>query len=121
MTREEIAAIEAYCDDNKISRKNRLAELGISEWQFYSSKRHYAPSRDGVNVGGFLQLEPGGAFLPDPIRPARSRSARQKESERGTVPVSIELKTPNGTVMRISGELTGNELHEVIKAASSHV
>ena len=68
MTREEIAAIEAYCDDNKISRKNRLAELGISEWQFYSSKRHYAPSRDGVNVGGFLQLEPGGAFLPDPCK-----------------------------------------------------
>lgn len=121
MTREEIAAIESYCNDNKISRKNRLAELGVSEWCFYSSKRRYAPSREGASVGEFLQLEPGGAFLPDPIRPARSRSARQKVAESGVVPVSIDLKIPNGTVMRISGEFTGNELREIIKAASFHV
>ncbi len=91
MTKEEVAGIVAYCTENNISQKQRLAELGISEWQFYSSKRKYAPKRGGDNAGEFLQLVPGGAFLPDPIKPARSRSVRQKEADRGAVSVSVEL------------------------------
>lgn len=121
MTKEEVAGIVAYCTENNISQKQRLAELGISEWQFYSSKRKYAPKRGGDNAGKFLQLAPGGAFLPDPIKPARSRSVRQKEADRGAVSVSVELRTPGGTVMRISGDLTGRELRDIIEASSSHV
>ncbi len=67
MTKEEVAGIVAYCSENKVSQKRRLAELGISEWQFYSSKRRYAPNQEGENAGEFLQLVPGGSFLPDPI------------------------------------------------------
>ena len=43
MTKEEVAQLIAYCDENKISYKQRLAELGINPWNFYDAKRKYAP------------------------------------------------------------------------------
>ena len=38
MTKEEVAQVIAYCDENKISYKQRLSELGISPWSFYDAK-----------------------------------------------------------------------------------
>ena len=121
MTKEEIAEVVTYCDENKISYKQRLSELGISEWSFYSAKRKYAPKQDGDSAGDFLQLVPGGTFLPNPIKPARSKSGKQKDAERNVVSVCIELRTPTGTMMRISGDLTGHELKDIIIASSTHV
>ena len=121
MTKEEVAQVIAYCDENKISYKQRLAELGINPWNFYDAKRKYAPKQEGESRGEFLQLVPGGSFLPNPIKPSRSRSSKQKVSAQGAVAVSIELKTPNGTMMRISGNLTGRELKDIIIASSTHV
>ena len=95
MTKEEVAQVIAYCDENKISYKQRLSELGISPWNFYDAKRKYAPKEEGENAGEFLQLIPGGTFLPNPIKPSRSRSSKQKESAQETFAVSIELRTPN--------------------------
>ena len=60
MTKEEVAQVIAYCDENKISYKQRLSELGISPWNFYDAKRKYAPKEEGENAGEFLQLIPGG-------------------------------------------------------------
>lgn len=52
MTKEEVAAIVSYCQENKVSFKQRLAELGIQEWTFYESKRKYAPKEVGEKAGG---------------------------------------------------------------------
>ena len=93
MTKEEVAQVIAYCDENKISYKQRLSELGISPWNFYDAKRKYAPKEEGDNAGEFLQLIPGGAFLPNSIKPSRSRSSKQKESAQEPVAVNIELST----------------------------
>lgn len=46
MTKEEVASVVAYCEEHKISYKQRLSELGISPWTFYDAKRKYAPSRE---------------------------------------------------------------------------
>lgn len=121
MTKEEVAQVVTYCEENKISYKQRLAELGINPWTFYDAKRKYAPKQEGDNAGEFLQLVPGEVFLPNPIKPARSRSSKQKGTEKGVIAISIELRTPTGTLMRISGDLTGRELRDVIIAASTHV
>ena len=110
MTKEEVAQVIAYCDENKISYKQYLAELGVNPWSFYDAKRKYAPKNDGENAGEFLQLVPEGPFLPNPIKPSRSRSSKQKDSAQGAFVVSIELRTPTGTMMRISGNLTRHEL-----------
>ena len=112
MTKEEVAAIVSYCQENKVSFKQRLAELGIQEWTFYESKRKYAPKEVG---------EKAGEFLPNPIRPSRSRSARQKAENSCVALVSIELRTATGTEMRISGNLTGRQIQEIIIASSAHV
>ena len=74
MTKEEVAQIITYCDENKISYKQRLSELGISAGSFYDAKRKYAPKQGDDTAGEFLQLVSGGSFLPNPIKPARSRS-----------------------------------------------
>ena len=100
MTKEEVAQVIAYCGENKISCKQRLSELGISPWNFYDAKRKYAPKEEGENAGEFLQLITGGSFLPNPIRPLRARSSKQKDSAQETVEVSIELRTPTGTMLR---------------------
>ena len=121
MTQEEVAAVVAYCDENKISYKQRLEELGINPWSFYDAKRKYAPRQEGENMGEFLQLVPGGSFLPNPIKPARSKSGKQRNAEKGVVAISIELRTPTGTLMRISGDLTGRELRDIILASSTRV
>lgn len=122
MTKEEVAQIVSYCEENHVSYKQRLSELDIPLWKFYDAKRRYAPKNEGDNAGEFLQLVPGESFLPNPIKPSRSRSARQKSSEQQQLSsVSIELRTPNGTMMRISGELTGRQLQEIIIASSAHV
>lgn len=121
MTKEEVAQVIAYCDENKISYRQRLSDLRIAPWTFYDAKRKYAPKEESDNVGEFLQLVPGGSFLPNPIKPSRSRSCKQKDSSQGVVAVSIELRTPTGTMMRISGNLTGRELKDIIIASSTHV
>ena len=100
MTKEEVAQVIAYCDENEISYEQRLSELGISPRNFYDAKRRYAPKDEGENAGEFLQLIPGGSFLPNPIRPSRSRSRKQKESAQETVAVNIELRTPTGIMLR---------------------
>ena len=121
MTKEEVAQVIAYCDESKISCKQRLSELGISPWNFHEAKRKYALKEEGGNAGEFLQLIPGGSFLPNPIKPSRSRSSKQKGSAQRAVAVSIELRTPTGTMMRIIGNMTGRELKEIIIASSTHV
>ena len=37
MTKEEVAQVIAYCDENKISYKQRLSELGVNPWSFYDA------------------------------------------------------------------------------------
>lgn len=121
MTKEEVAAIVLYCQENNVSFKQRLEELYIRPATFYDSKRKYAPTEVGENAGEFLQLVPGGDFLPNPIQPARSRSAKQKAEAVDSAPLNIELRTVTGTVMRISGSLTGRLIQEIILASSTHV
>ena len=120
MTREEVAQIVSYCDEHNISYKRRLEELGIQEWRFYDAKRKYAAKEEMGGTGEFLQLVSGGVFQTDTIKPLRTRSGKQAKGN-PALPVSIELRTPTGTMMRISGNLTGRELSDIIIASSAHV
>lgn len=42
MTKEEVASIVKYCNDNGVSYKTKLSELGVPEWKFFEGKRRYA-------------------------------------------------------------------------------
>lgn len=39
LSKEQVLEIMAYCDDHGVQRKVRLRELGITEWNFYKSRR----------------------------------------------------------------------------------
>jgi len=120
MTKEEVTEIISYCEEQKVSYKTRLQELDIPLWKFYDSKRKYIANED--NSGEFLQLLPGSQLFPSQIKPGR-RGGMSKKKEGNSEPaeVSIELKTPKGTMMRISGRLTGRQIQEIIVATSANV
>ena len=80
MTKEGVAQVIAYSDENKISYKQRLAELRINPWSFYDAKRKYASKADGKNAGDSFSWYRDGTFLPNPIKPSRSRTSKQEDS-----------------------------------------
>ena len=41
LSKEEVLEIISYCDTHEVQRKTRLRELGITEWNFYKSRRQY--------------------------------------------------------------------------------
>jgi len=43
MTREEILKIDQYCQEHRISYKQRLEELEIPFWNFYKAKKEISP------------------------------------------------------------------------------
>lgn len=108
MTKVEVAQVVAYCEENKVSFRQRLEELGIPQWAFYEAKRKYVPKQETDNAGEFLQLVPGESFFPSPIKQARSRSRKQRDAEQESAPVNKELKTTTGTMMQISRNHTLN-------------
>ena len=99
MTKEEVAAIVSYCQENNVSFKQRLEELHIRPATFYDSKRKYAPTEVGENAGEFLQLVPGGDFLPNPIQPARSKILTSRSS---SLPRFRRCRCPNAWHRRAS-------------------
>ena len=120
MTKEEVAEIITYCEGQKVSYKTRLQELDIPLWKFYDAKRkHIANDND---FGGFPELLPGSQFFPNTIKPGRTRGrSKYKCDNSEPAAVSIELKIPNGTMMRISGSLTSRQIQEIIVASSANV
>ena len=105
MTKEEVAQVIAYCEEKKISYKQRLEELGINPWNFYDAKRRYAPKQEGDNAGEFLQLVPGGVFFPNPIKPARSKSGKQK---------NVVGKEPSEWMKDVLVRIPGNENNRAV-------
>ena len=42
MSKEEIASIVVYCKENNMNFKDRLKELRITPWRFYTAKSKYS-------------------------------------------------------------------------------
>ena len=123
MTREEVAEVMTYCKENGISYKERLTELGIPTWRFYDSKARYAREQEASEAKGeFLQLSAGDTFIPAPSFAATS-GRKVKGGSDGTLSqaLSIELRAPNGTMMRIRGEMSQSLIRSIIQASVSHV
>lgn len=123
MTKEEVASIVKYCNDNGVSYKVRLSELGIPEWKFFESKRRHAKEQasSASSSGEFLQLTAGGDFVPMPAFAAKTGRGFSKKNSQAPRKISVELRTPNGTMMRIQGELDKEYLQSIIQASSVRV
>lgn len=101
LTREEIAEIVQYCKENGVSYKSRLKEIGIAEWRFYESKRRYAKAQSSERESGaFLQLVCGNGSIPEPVLTNRE-TGKSRKSGHESIPMSIEMCTQTGAVLRI--------------------
>lgn len=49
MTKVIIAQVFAYFDENDVSQKQQLEELGIPAWKIYDAKRKYAMKQERDN------------------------------------------------------------------------
>ena len=123
MSKEEVAEIMTYCKEKGISYKSRLAELEIPAWKFYDSKSRYAKEQadSTESAGEFLQLTSGGKSVPMPSFAATTGRGFSKQKDQPQKMMSIELRTPNGTVMRIQGEMTLQYVQAIIQASSGRV
>ena len=104
MTREEVAEILHYCKSKGITRRERLKELGIAPWKFYEYKAKYAAEETaGSTEGAFLQLAGSSEVVSMPSFAARcGKRAKSKSNLISNKMLCIELRTPSGTMMRIS-------------------
>ena len=122
MTREEVAEIMIYCKEHGITYKSRLVELDIPLWKFYDSKAHYAREDEKSKPGEFLELRGPGCFVPMPSFASTSgKKPASKRKQQDTCSVSVEMKTSNGSMMRIQGDLSPVMLQSIILAAGGHV
>ena len=121
LTREEIAEIVQYCKEKGVSYKSRLKEIGIAEWRFYESKRRYAEAQASERESGeFLQLVRGNDSFPEPVLTDR-KTGKGRRSGQESIPMSIEMRTQTGAVLRIRGNLDAAMIQAIIQASSSHV
>lgn len=61
------------------------------------------------------------SFAATSGRKAKGRKAKGRKEASASQMLSIELRTPNGTMMRILGEMNQDFIQSVIRASSSHV
>ncbi len=92
MTKEEVASIVKYCNDNGVSYKARLSEQGVPEWKFFEGKRRYAKEQasSASTAGEFLQLTAGGDFVPMPSFAAKTDRGFSKKNTQAPKMISVE-------------------------------
>lgn len=109
LSKEEVLEIISYCDENGINRKDRLEELGIGEWLFYSSRRRYLrqEAEGGNPTGHFIQLRGNGTLVPDSVRDMERRAhPDRKMRDHAATDLKIECQTHRGGLLRISGQIS---------------
>ena len=114
LTREEIAEIVQYCKEKGVSYKSRLKEIGIAERRFYESKRRYAEAQASERESGeFLQVVRGNDSFPEPVLTDR-KTGKGRKSGQEPIPMSIEMRTQTGAVLRIRGNLDADTVSKSV-------
>ena len=106
VSKETVIEIEKFCTEKGVSRKLRMKELGISEGSYYYTKSLLR--EEGLIGGSFVQLSSGDIVHPDRHS---SRSRKERSLSEG---MTIEIRTPSGTEMRIIGSMTSEILKTII-------
>ena len=113
ITREQIEEIQAESREKGISIKRVLQEKGIPEHQYFWWKKKYA--REAVPEG-FVPVAGG---MPPAVMAATRYPGSRGQSKADPVAenwMNIELRTVNGTDMRIQGGLTPAMVYTILKS-----
>jgi len=118
LTREQILEIDRYCSEHKVTLERYFKEHDVSRHQYFVWKRKYRQEDEqGSMSGAFVQLCPGGEFVSPMMAPPKT-SGRSKatKSQVAESYLTVEIRTPSGTAMRIQGSMTAAHLREIIAA-----
>lgn len=115
LTREQIGEIQAESREKGVSIKKLLEEKGIPSHQYFWWRRKY--SRQEV-AEGFLPVAGAmpSAMMSEMAAPGVSGGKSKLASSAGENWMSIELRTVNGTDMRIQGGLTPAMVYTILKS-----
>ncbi len=122
MTKDEILTLYSYCQTHGIRKVDRLKELGISYYNYNKSRKQYFKA-DGTEIseGNFIAITPQMSPINLPNNrstPSTQRRNRKKEDQlaQGNI-LTIEMRTNNGTELRIQGQINVALLKEIISSA----
>lgn len=117
MTKEEVLQVVSYCQQHNVTYSSYLSQHGIPKWKFYKSKCKYiAEEEKAGRTGEFVQLVPGEPALPIDLSAYESRRGRQKKKPVVREELKLEVRCPSGKVLRLQGDLSADQLRELIKA-----
>ena len=117
MTREQILEIDQYCEEHGISLQSYFDEHGIARHQYFIWKRKYRQQDEQTSdPGGFVQLQPGGTFVPSKMAPAKTSGKSKAVNEAPESYLTVDIRTASGTAMRIQGRMTAAHLREIMSA-----
>ena len=106
-TKEEVFEILDYCKVNNISLRQRLAEVGIAEWRFYYARKRYLDRESAPQAEGhFIQLQSGSVVPASLGAYSRRKTKSAKVSCDSPSAMNIEIQTPRGSMLRMTGEMT---------------
>lgn len=110
VSKEQVIEIERYCDEHGITRKQRIAELGLSESAYYYT--HGLLSEEELHGGQFMPIM-SGSYLATPPPASSRRTGRGKQAAQPE-PMTIELRTPSGTEMRLMGSFSADMVRIIL-------
>lgn len=116
LSKEEVLEIISYCDTHGVQRKARLRELGITEWNFYKSRRQYMRQEKAnpATNGSFIQLGTEGTFVPATVTEMeRQVNPRQHNGARAE-DLTVECRTSRGGMVRLQGKLNAELLSALV-------
>lgn len=117
LSKEQVLEIISYCDNHGVQRKVRLRELGITEWNFYKSRRRdlCQEKTNNETTGSFIQLEAGGRFVPSTV----TEMERQINAGRQVIgkgeELTVECRTSRGGMVRINGKINAELIAVLVK------
>lgn len=110
VSKQQVIEVERYCDEHKITRKQRIDELGLSHTSYYYTRRLL--SEEEIHGGQFIPIMSGSSLMPETHIPAASQ--RKKHASAQIEPMTIEVRTPSGTEMRLMGNFSAEMLRTIL-------
>ena len=119
MTKEELQEFNSYREASNLNLKDALKQQGVTYWSYYKARRQTVDSSAGTteNIpGAFIPVVFSEQKNSKIVKPGR-RSRRETELAKGNI-LTIEMRTPTGTELRIQGQMNISMLREILITTS---
>ena len=117
LSKEEVLEIISYCDTHGVQRKTRLRELGLTEWNFYKSRRQHLRQEKKTpgTEGSFIQLGGEGPLVPATVTEMERQVNPGRREALKSEDLTVECRTSRGGMVRINGKLNAELLSALVR------